>query len=116
MDFYRDWESYRLGFGDPAGEFWLGNDNLHRLTAVGDHELRIDITDTSNRSFYAVYDTFGIANGLDMYRLTLGGYSGTSGMIILNSCDNQCPIVLCPEHFDEFYSEIRTKLYLISKN
>lgn len=35
VDFYRDWESYRRGFGSLLGEFWLGNENLHALTSQG---------------------------------------------------------------------------------
>ena len=30
VDFYRDCSSYKNGFGDLKGKFWLGNDNLHR--------------------------------------------------------------------------------------
>ena len=31
--FYRDWSSYKLGFWDRTGEFWLGNEILHNLTS-----------------------------------------------------------------------------------
>ncbi|XP_022107440.1 microfibril-associated glycoprotein 4-like [Acanthaster planci] len=79
VDFYRDWESYRQGFGDLNGEFWLGNDNLHRLTAQGVYRLRIDLEDFENNTAYAVYDTFRVADGSANYRLTVEGYSGTAG-------------------------------------
>ncbi|KAK2496628.1 hypothetical protein MC885_008231 [Smutsia gigantea] len=35
VDFYRDWASYKRGFGSQLGEFWLGNDHIHTLTAQG---------------------------------------------------------------------------------
>ena len=27
VDFYRDWDSYRTGFGNLTAEFWLGTSN-----------------------------------------------------------------------------------------
>ena len=33
VNFYRDWLSYKNGFGDLQREFWLGNENIHLLTA-----------------------------------------------------------------------------------
>ena len=32
VNFYRNWEDYRVGFGQLQNEFWLGNDNLFTLT------------------------------------------------------------------------------------
>ncbi|XP_071796082.1 uncharacterized protein [Asterias amurensis] len=79
VDFYLDFANYSLGFGNLEGEFWLGNDYLHRLTAQGEYELRVDLSSLDGRTGYAVYDSFRIANVSDHYRLTLGSYSGTAG-------------------------------------
>ncbi|XP_033628302.1 ficolin-2-like [Asterias rubens] len=79
VDFYLDFANYSRGFGNLGGEFWLGNDNLHRLTAQGEYELRVDLTDFDDVTGYAIYDTFSIADVSDNYRLTVGGYSGNTG-------------------------------------
>ena len=44
LSFNRVWVEYQQGFGDVNGELWLGNDNIHRLTAAGGKEFRIDLT------------------------------------------------------------------------
>ena len=79
VDFYRDWSSYKNGFGDLHGEFWLGNDNLHRLTAAGNVSLRVDLEDFEGNITYAEYATFKVADQADKYRILIGGYSGTAG-------------------------------------
>ena len=43
VNFYRGWTDYKLGFGNLSGEFWLGNDNLHRIAAAGNMTLRVDL-------------------------------------------------------------------------
>ena len=78
-NFYRGWESYKNGFGDLNGEFWLGNDNLHRLTAVGDVTMRVGLEDCEGDIRYAEFTTFKVAGEADKYRLLIGGYSGTAG-------------------------------------
>ena len=45
VDFYRDWAAYKDGFGDLNGEFWLGLDNIHRLTSSDTFTLRVDLED-----------------------------------------------------------------------
>ena len=79
VDFFRNWESYKNGFGDLNGEFWLGNDNLHRLTFFEDVMLRVDLEDFDGNIKYAEYTTFQVAGEADKYRIVIGGYSGTAG-------------------------------------
>ncbi|XP_078619531.1 uncharacterized protein LOC144886676 [Branchiostoma floridae x Branchiostoma japonicum] len=79
VDFYLDWQNYKTGFGDLGGEFWLGNDNLHHLTAQGGYELRVDLEDFEGNSTYAKYSNFRVEDEGHLYRLTVEGYSGTAG-------------------------------------
>uniref|UniRef100_A0A8D2KQS8 Fibrinogen C-terminal domain-containing protein n=1 Tax=Varanus komodoensis TaxID=61221 RepID=A0A8D2KQS8_VARKO len=80
VDFYRDWNTYKSGFGSQLTEFWLGNDNLHLLTSSGQNELRIDLTDFDNRQAFAEYDSFKVLGEEDQYRLVLGQFTkGTAG-------------------------------------
>ena len=82
VDFYRDWKAYKEGFGSLSGEFWLGNDNLHRLTNANDVMLRVDLEDFEGNITYAEYKTFKVADEADKYRLTLGEYNGIPSCII----------------------------------
>ena len=84
VDFYLGWESYKRGFGNLNREFWLGNDNLHRLTAADDFKLRVDLEDFDGNIKYAEYTTFKVASEADKYRLLIGGYSGTAGDAMTN--------------------------------
>ncbi|XP_049457390.1 tenascin isoform X2 [Epinephelus fuscoguttatus] len=75
-NFFRGWKDYTKGFGSLSGEFWLGLEALHNLTAMTRMILRVDLQD-KNDAVYAKYSTFEVAKR--NYKLTVGGYSGTAG-------------------------------------
>ncbi|NXG30636.1 TENR protein, partial [Dromaius novaehollandiae] len=77
-DFFRKWADYRVGFGNLEDEFWLGLDNIHRITSQGRYELRIDMRD-GQEAAYAYYDKFSIGDSRSLYKLRIGDYNGTSG-------------------------------------
>nr|XP_049607873.1 fibrinogen C domain-containing protein 1-A-like [Syngnathus scovelli] len=78
VDFYRGWNDYRKGFGDLAGEHWLGLQNIHALTASGAYQLRIDFTIFNGRNYYALYDDFSVGHEKDGYPLLVSAYSGNA--------------------------------------
>ena len=79
QDFYLGWSEYKAGFGDQTGEFWLGLDKIHRLTASRPSELRVDLGDWSGIKVYAKYGTFRVGDEHSLYKLSVGSYSGTAG-------------------------------------
>nr|XP_028690199.1 ficolin-2 isoform X2 [Macaca mulatta] len=80
VDFYRDWAAYKQGFGSRLGEFWLGNDNIHALTAQGTSELRVDLVDFEDNHQFAKYRSFKVADEKKKYNLVLGAFvEGSAG-------------------------------------
>ncbi|XP_041361678.1 microfibril-associated glycoprotein 4-like [Gigantopelta aegis] len=78
-NFYRNWEDYLIGFGHLSKEFWLGNENIHRLTNQRPYQLKVDLEDWQGNKKYAIYDYFSIGPVTDYYRLFVIGYSGDAG-------------------------------------
>ncbi|XP_061399354.1 protein scabrous [Musca vetustissima] len=77
-DFNRSWEDYASGFGSPAGEFWIGNEQLHHLTLNNCTRLRVLMQDIYDNVWLAEYNQFYISSRSDGYRLHIGGYSGNA--------------------------------------
>lgn len=104
-NFNRDWADYKNGFGDPAKEFWLGNENIYMLTNNEDYALRVELEDfEGNKRYnaralsqiniflgtimilfstivyrYAQYSHFKIHSEADYYKLEIDGYDGNAG-------------------------------------
>ncbi|XP_074867985.1 angiopoietin-4 isoform X1 [Carettochelys insculpta] len=79
VNFQRRWKEYKQGFGDPAGEYWLGNEAVHLLTSQAPYSLRVELQDWEGHQAYAHYETFQLGSERHLYRLSLKGYSGTAG-------------------------------------
>ena len=77
VDFYRDWEDYKQGFGYVNGDYWLGLQNLHWLTSTARYELRVDMEDFNENKVYAKYSSFRIGDERLFFKLFLGKYAGS---------------------------------------
>ena len=84
VDFYRNWTSYKEGFGSPDHEFWLGNEKLYYLSNQKRYTIRIDLVNRYGSPYYAKFDFFRINDETDKYRLSeVGTYSGTAGLFVV---------------------------------
>ena len=72
VDFYRNWEEYRTGFGDPKGEYWLGLENIHKLTHGRSMEIKLEAYSFQDEKNHAVYRNFWIEDEANYYRLHAG--------------------------------------------
>ncbi|CAC5419653.1 Fibrinogen-like protein A,Ryncolin-4,Angiopoietin-related protein 7,Angiopoietin-related protein 1,Ficolin-3,Ficolin-1-B,Techylectin-5A,Ficolin-2,Ryncolin-1,Tenascin-R,Protein scabrous,Fibrinogen-like protein 1,Angiopoietin-1,Tenascin-X,Fibrinogen C domain-containing protein 1-A,Tenascin-N,Ryncolin-3,Tenascin,Fibrinogen C domain-containing protein 1,Fibrinogen gamma chain,Ryncolin-2,Fibrinogen beta chain,Angiopoietin-related protein 6,Techylectin-5B,Angiopoietin-related protein 2,Microfibril-associated gly len=70
VDFYRRWSSYKEGFGNANGEYWLGSKKvkiillqamitfMNEIASHSNHDLRIELEDFDGNMRYAEYSTF----------------------------------------------------------
>ena len=77
-DFYLNWTDYKRGFGSLTGNFWLGNDNIHRLTTSGNTVLRVDLEAWDGKTAYSVYGKFVVDDENNKYRLSAADYDQSS--------------------------------------
>lgn len=90
VNFNRNWPDYKNGFGNQNGEFFIGLDKLHQLTAFQPYELRITLKDTRDNTRYANYNKFVIGDENEEYKLKeLGSYSGDAGNCLSKNLGNK---------------------------
>lgn len=78
-NFFRNWETYKKGFGNIDSEYWLGLENIYQLTNQDNYKLLIELEDWNNKKVYAEYSSFRLEPESDYYRLRLGTYQGNAG-------------------------------------
>ncbi|XP_073455846.1 ficolin-2-like isoform X1 [Aquarana catesbeiana] len=80
VDFLRNWESYKKGFGSRLTEFWLGNENIHMITSSGTWELRVDLQGFDTIKHFAKYNFFKILGEAEKFKLVIRNFtSGNAG-------------------------------------
>jgi len=82
VDFYRNWQSYKNGFGSLDGNMWFGLDKIHLLAGPGRRaKVRFDLKhwDLGTTVYSARYTTFEVGSEAEKYKLLIGGYTGTAG-------------------------------------
>ena len=79
--FNRSWAAFKVGFGDPSGNYWLGNDLLSQLTVNNRYKLKFDLQSRSNTSnwYWAEYGTFIVQTEAYNYMMWASEYSGNTG-------------------------------------
>ncbi|XP_069138891.1 angiopoietin-related protein 7-like [Argopecten irradians] len=84
VDFYRNWTEYKNGFGDLLGNFWIGNDKLHQLTATP-RVLRVELGAWNGTTGFAKYSRFQVASEDLNYKILVEEFSGHIGKLHLLS-------------------------------
>ncbi|XP_011189956.1 angiopoietin-related protein 1 [Zeugodacus cucurbitae] len=80
VNFNRDWNDYKEGFGDLTGNYWIGLEKLHALTNSCEQELYVQLDRRSGEKRYAKYSLFLIGDESEDYILkSVGDYSGNAG-------------------------------------
>uniref|UniRef100_H2Z6A5 Fibrinogen C-terminal domain-containing protein n=1 Tax=Ciona savignyi TaxID=51511 RepID=H2Z6A5_CIOSA len=81
VNFYRNMASYKRGFGKLKGDFWLGLENIHKLTSQPsvNYKLHIDMEDWGGKKRFVEYRSFRVDAEDTGYLLRIAHYSGNAG-------------------------------------
>lgn len=90
-NFEKTYEQYEKGFGEADTSYWIGNMNLHALTAFPSNNqvLRIELKKREGGNITVEYDHFEVGSKEDEYKLTIGKYKGPEGYDALSPHDGR---------------------------
>ncbi|XP_012926221.1 angiopoietin-4-like [Heterocephalus glaber] len=75
VDFERNWEDYKQGFGDP-GEHCLGNEEVHQLTSSAKYSLRVELKDCHGNPAHSNFKHFQLGSEEQFYKWAWGPDGG----------------------------------------
>ena len=73
--FTKRWLTYKQGFGDLNGDFWLGFEKIRRFMTV-QNKLRIDLVAYENIKGHGNYNNFHIGDESTYYMLNVSDFTG----------------------------------------
>ncbi|XP_061169208.1 microfibril-associated glycoprotein 4-like [Saccostrea echinata] len=73
VSFERNWEEYKMGFGDVFTSYWIGNDIIHQLTKEKSSSLYMEITLFNETVMFMKYEFFFITDENTDYILNISG-------------------------------------------
>ncbi|XP_066548356.1 angiopoietin-related protein 1 [Amia ocellicauda] len=79
VNFFRNWDNYKKGFGNIDSEYWLGLENIFNLASQRDYRLLVEMEDWVGKKVYAEYSSFRLEPESEFFRLRLGTYQGNAG-------------------------------------
>ena len=69
VDFNRNWKSYKEGFGDANGEYWIGNEFIHQFTNNGSTEMIAEAKAFNDERIAVKFKNFRVSDEKSNYRL-----------------------------------------------
>jgi ficolin len=71
LSFVRNYTDYVHGFGNISGEYWLGLEQMHKLTTIPGftNTLRIDVHYFNGTPAYEIYPSFAVGDSSSEYML-----------------------------------------------
>ena len=80
INFNLTWNDYKVGFGNPGGNFWIGLETMHQMTSTAPYRLRIEFQASYNSVwYYAEYSKFLIDAETNQYTIHVSGFTGDAG-------------------------------------
>ena len=78
LSFYKLLNHYKQGFGDIQNNFWMGLDNIHKLTKNKPGRLKIYIEYFDGTTRVAIYEGFSVGDEASDYRLYFHYFTDSS--------------------------------------
>ena len=73
------WNTFKVGFGNPAGDYWLINHAIHNLTQNGGCSLLVQLQSSADNQWYMAQYSICIVNPESAgYKRHVGGYTGNT--------------------------------------